>query len=303
MSKRKFNLKNYVKISGDDHIEYRLKNEQDDKAPNEIGESQLSGYRGKELNYLTEKQLDDKRTGGADQVVERRLDKQKSKFRNSYRNKSAYQGDMNKLEEKRLQNNPVENEKYESASFTPKGLRWWEGKKSPDGLKIANKINKKAQVEELTFDKPRWGEVPTETGEEEEYWRDPEEIAEEEFDIIDESLLEDEYDPDLSVDVFEEVAYDEQDVAGTPMSIGRVKVNTEVTEVNEDAIVRDVIDFIENKHPNINLTRDSLDLSNLKHGEIGYVVSNDSDNEKFPIEEVAASLNSDYKVINSQKKI
>lgn len=32
---------------------------------------------------------------------------------------------MNKLEEKRLLADPVEDEKYEDASVTPKQFRWW----------------------------------------------------------------------------------------------------------------------------------------------------------------------------------
>jgi len=37
-----------------------------------------------------------------------------------------------------LKNDPTEDEKYTDASEVPKGLRWWENVKSPDGLKVAN---------------------------------------------------------------------------------------------------------------------------------------------------------------------
>jgi len=108
----------------------------------------------KEKNIITEKQLDENRfpveettlegllektrTGSAYSTTEALLDNTKANFDIKFRDESAYSGDINKLEEKRLANNPVEDEKYESLSEVPKKLRWWEGK-SPDGLKVANK--------------------------------------------------------------------------------------------------------------------------------------------------------------------
>jgi hypothetical protein len=297
MAKRKFNLKNYMKISGDEHIEQRLRQDQHEGEQDEIGEAQLEKQRAGEPDELTEKQLDKVRPGEADEVTERRLDTKKAEFENKYRNPSAYEGDINKLEEKRLQEDPVEDQPYEDNTSVPKELRWWEGKKSPDGLLLAKDKQpvKKAQVEELTFDKPRWGDVEEEFGEEQEF--DPESGLTE-FDIIDETLV----DEEMGAETFTEVSYDKQDVAGTPMSIGRVKVNTEINEMNEDAIVRDVIDFIQAEHPELYVTRDSLDLSRLQEGEIGYVVADvpEGAGEEFPIEEIASD---DKEVKTAQKKM
>jgi len=141
---KKFNLKNYIKISGDEHIESRLRQSHED-GKDVIGEKQLEDYRCNEQEALTEKQLDRQRGGNKEssELVEKRLDSGKSKFANNYRNPSAYQGNVNKLEEKRLANHPVEKEEYESASTTGKKLRWWEKTDDPMGMKLAR--NKRLQ--------------------------------------------------------------------------------------------------------------------------------------------------------------
>ena len=161
----KFNLKTYKKISGDQHIDSRLK-EDHEKAPEVINEKQLEDYRGKEPQVTTEKQLEESRkatkTTEATEITEKQLDTKKGKFDIKLRNASAYEGDLPKLEEQRLKGDPIENEKYKPASETPKGMRWWEqGGKSPDGLKLAQTqkksvTQKTAQYNELTFDKPRF---------------------------------------------------------------------------------------------------------------------------------------------------
>ena len=133
MSDKKFNLKTYQKIDGDEHIDMRLE-EARGNIPDVINEKQLEPYRAGENDVLTEKLLETKRIGEETEITEKRLDTHKPKFANKYRNPSAHEGDMNKLEEQRLQGDPVEKEKYEMASETPKQFRWWEGVKSPDGL-------------------------------------------------------------------------------------------------------------------------------------------------------------------------
>ena len=121
MSDKKFNLKNYKKTNGDEHIDRRLE-EQRSEAPNVINEKQLEDYRATESNVSIEKMLEDSRTGEETEVTEKRLDTHKSKFANKYRNPEAFEGDINKLEEQRLNGEPVENEKYDLASETPKQL-------------------------------------------------------------------------------------------------------------------------------------------------------------------------------------
>ena len=123
-----------------------------------ITEKQLEteGYYALEPDVTTEKQLDDVREGESHALPEKRLDDSKSKLY-KHRNPSAYEGDINKLEEKRLAGKPTEDEKYKPASSTPKKMRWWEAK-SPDGLKIASnkKQTKEAQAEYFENNPERW---------------------------------------------------------------------------------------------------------------------------------------------------
>ena len=165
----KFNLKDYQKTNGDEHINMRLE-KQRSEAPDVINEKQLEDYRATESDVTIEKQLEEARTGEETETTEKRLDTHKPKFANKYRNPEAYQGDMNKLEEQRLQGDTNEKEKYEAASETPKQFRWWEGVKSPDGLKLASDTKKvviardeyderEENIEEMSFDKPRFQEA------------------------------------------------------------------------------------------------------------------------------------------------
>lgn len=181
--KNKFNLKNYQKIDGGVHIDMRLK-ESREKAPDVINEKQLEDYRAGEAEVIVEKLLEQKRTGGETEITEKRLDTHKSKFANKYRNPGAYEGDMNKLEEQRLSDDPSENEKYEAASETPKQFRWWEDVKSPDGLKLAKKNVKTAQEEkkEVVPEVPSELSIPTEKAPVEEEMEIEEEEKEEEVD-------------------------------------------------------------------------------------------------------------------------
>lgn len=380
-----------------------------------INEKQLESYRATEQDVVIQKLLEDNRTGDATQITERQLDTKKPMFGSKYRNKEAHSGNMNKLEEKRLKNNPVEKEKYEAASSTPKKLRWWENVKSPDGLKLANTDTKKVTAQskdELSFDNPKWDMVPelseeviekdsdaipldTEDDfnvddvseapemqiqkekllpnpqkpylnglymvlsfnpddfEDEDEIRqaamdkviadkpelsgfistddffdvqgdtvklrlvgeflDPivnksanpvqEEITEEtipetipEEPLTEEVIPEDtipanneEEDFDIVDDTdsdkvpMEELSYNETNIDGTPMAIGEISVDTEVTN-NKRWIARDAMDLIKQKHPQLQIEENSLDMSDLDQGIIRYMVG-------IP-EEVVASSNS-----------
>ena len=107
--------------------------------PNTVTEKQLEPDRVPEKEQTLEAQLDKTRTGAAESTTEGMLDSSKGSFDIKYRDESAYDGDINKLEEKRLDNDPVEDEKYETLSETKKDLRWWENTNSPDKLILANK--------------------------------------------------------------------------------------------------------------------------------------------------------------------
>ncbi len=397
----KFNFKTYQKTNGDQHIDSKLQ-ESHKSAPNEINEKQLESYRANEPTVLTEKQLEKNRAANkikeATEITERQLDTQKGKFDNKLRNASAYEGDMSKLEEKRLKGSPVEDEKYEDASSTPQKFRWWEDVKSPDGLKVAQKksvIQKNAQLtEELTFDRPKFEDALEDDDSPFEIVDEPSEIEtsvnpvdsiKKEYEVEDfsdaeilpdfeidndtsqpspmyvikqkdilgdfsgvymvlgynaeeftndemaikqaalDKVLEDR--PELkgiidisdfgqiqengaegkitlrSVDprlksvlesqsseleapteeisneevpteenLFTELSYDVTDIGGTPMATGKIAVNREVTNQNEDLIIEDAIEYIQNTYNIEYIDKESLDLSNLEDGEIGFLI-------------------------------
>jgi hypothetical protein len=410
----KFNLKNYKKTDGDLHIDKKLQ-EQHGNIPNTINEDQLEDYRSTEHNDLTEKLLEKARTGEISEVAERRLDNSKSNFNIKYRNSDAYSGDINKVEEQRLANDPVEKEKYELASETPKKLRWWENVKSPDGLKLAESKKKvkvaqedgledileqlgegeedfdvnDVQEDELhevektkedvvidTFEEaknlPEIRETITERPSDEEtksmkvmkqkdlkgkipgvymvlaynpkdFQGDAFEIKksalakvldvrpelggliniddfgdiketevtgqvslraggdkffaifsqdkniaqplnkDENLDIIDPNTTEPEQ------DYFKEVSYEEKDIDGTPMAIGKIKVDYVIEEDDREDTIEDALMFIQTEHIDLNITRESLDLSKLDNNEIGFMVAvppKEEDMEDFPVTEI-----------------
>ena len=400
----KFNLKNYQKINGDDHIDRRLK-EDHGGVPNEVGEAQLEGYRATEEDVITEKLLEKKRLGGDEEVTERRLDKNKPKFANKYRNPSAYNGDINKLEEQRLLGDRAEDEKYSDASETPKPQRWWENVKSPDGLKVAKtkksvKTAQTAVLEELLGTEeesekeiipPEWAAVNPKEADDFDVIEEPaveelktieegddfeiEESSPEEniyfdkvkfiggkvpgvymvlaYDVTDfggvmediqeaalnavitkykglaglisiddfstpqesgregkmilraagdqfASVIEnndiqnDQAAESLSMlgggageelpgsDLFDEITYKEENVGGTSMAIGKIKVNTVVTDENRNEIISQAIAYLSDEHPDLEVREESLDLANIDNEEIGFMAS-------MSLEDVVAS--------------
>ena len=134
---QKFNLKNYQEIDGDGVIEHRLKEDHTNVNIEEITEEQLEANRVGEQDVTIEGLLNQVRGDPDFEIIERKLDTKKAAFDSKFRNPEAYEGDMNKLEEKRLANDPVEDEPYEAASETPAKLRWWEVNKKQNDLDIA----------------------------------------------------------------------------------------------------------------------------------------------------------------------
>jgi len=376
MSDKKFNLKTYQKINGDEHIDMRLE-ESREEAPNVINEKQLESYRATEPNVVIEKLLEDKRTGAETEITEKCLDTHKSKFANKYRNPEAHEGDMNKLEEQRLNGDPMEKEKYAPASEAPKQFRWWEDKKSPDGLKVAKEDTKKTVTAQEDVP-PRVMEEPPQDFDvieekatpQEMYIKkekflpniqkpylsgiyivlsfDPDAFSGNESEIKTKAMdkvvghipalsglisMDDFYDIQEGIDEgtvkmrvigeqfapivdgkspekvekkdeiipseegpIEEISYKEEDIEGTPTIFGRVAVNIPITEVNRDNILNDVVDFINNKHVGIKLGIDSLDLTNIDKGEIGYMIGAPNEMIREPSREPSLS-ESDFDII------
>jgi len=127
----KFNLKK--KLNLDETITKRLSVDHDE-APQVITEKQLDGDRIPEKEVILEKLLDSKRTGSADRIIEKNLNDTKGQF-GPLRNPKTYNGNINKIEEKRLAGDKTEDEKYEAASTTPKIQRWWDHLKQSSSSK------------------------------------------------------------------------------------------------------------------------------------------------------------------------
>jgi hypothetical protein len=381
----KFNLKNYKKTDGDEHTDLRLE-EHRGNIPEQISEAQLEDYHADEQDQTTEKQLEKVRTGEADRITEGRLEKEDGRFDIKHRNEATYSGDMNKLEEKRLNSDPVEKEKYELASEVNNKMRWWEGTKSPDGLKLASKITKEAQVDteeaqevlEETLIPQEEGEGASDTSARifnpwEEAFKgqqeatDPERVAGRtgmtitnqkiltgkipgiymtlEFDpaefggnegkirrealrevlavmpelggLIDDTdfyniddeagtlklraagdkfeILNPPVEGELDVgalegpnpkEMFSELSYEEKDVGGTIMAIGKIKTIDTPDKFGKDMVINKAVDFIEVQHPDLLIDKNSLDLSNITNGEIGFMVA--AKEKEQPEEEISA---------------
>ena len=288
----KFNLKSYQKINGNQHIDSRLREHHSD-APNKINEKQLDTYRGKESNFLTEEQLERSRSASktkeATEITERRLNNAEEEFGVKQRNASAYEGDLNKLEEQRLKGSPVEEEKYEESSSTPKGMRWWEqGGESPDGLKLAQKktvTRKTAQSEELTFDKPRFEDTfeedmsPVEIDEddksEEEDAINPVDSVKKEYDIediTDADNLPDFEIEDNSLDSNEGVMYitKQKDLNGDIPAVYMVlEYSVEDFGRDELAIKQKALNRVLEERPELKGIIDVSDFGNIRESEDG----------------------------------
>ena len=101
------------------HIEQQLRENFDvySKELQPSGEGQLAKQRGSEkCAPTTEAQLEKVRTGTAQAVTEKRLDTEKGMFAKHRHQVQAKAGQVPALEAKRLENKPVEDEKYEAAN-------------------------------------------------------------------------------------------------------------------------------------------------------------------------------------------
>ena len=138
---------------GNTHINMQFKeNDMRQEAPEVITEKQLKKDSKPEETATMEKLLESVRTNiGADALTERRLDNEKSPMGSKYRDPKAYEGDINKLEEKRIQAGKVEDEKYKPSSEISKKMRWWENLKPAKADKSANSIYTLKTAQGLDF--------------------------------------------------------------------------------------------------------------------------------------------------------
>ena len=175
----KFNLasKSQKKNNLDDkHINVQLEDERTGEDQFQITEVQLKKDRVENEPVILEKLLEGKRLGAAEKTTEGNLNSSKSELDIKYRNSKAYEGNINKLEEKRLSGKKMEDEKYEVASETPKDGRWWDNllTAKADGKTVTSARRPKSEMidapmqePETEFTAPKWGEAAGMVGEDE----------------------------------------------------------------------------------------------------------------------------------------
>ena len=301
MSEYKFVV--YEKLDGDAHTSRMLEEEHHGNVPEEVTDKQLDSYRSGEKDTIMEELLEKTRTGSAQVLIEKNLDDAKEQFCSKHRNPSAYEGNVNKLEEKRIAEYNIEDEKYEVASEVPKRSRWWDVK-TKDGLKVAFK---KASSD--------WGDDDWEG----------KTIGDVDFDYVDHNAVDDSPDDidslldepiedfnidELSIEDFNiddeleneeslnETSYEVKDIGGTPTAIGVIKVtNLELYDGAGDVRLRqDLEDHMDLNHEELPFSMSSFDFSRLEEGIITFRLGAES----FAIDEVTAS--SEKSIVEGTKK-
>lgn len=272
-SDKKLEFPVFEEVPADEHIDARLQSEHED-APTVITEVQLEeNKRSGEKTETIEKQLESRRTGEADVLTEKLLNNDKKQ-----RNASAYEGDINKLEEKRLAGYKAEEEQYELSASTPKNLRWWEVELGKGQLKIAEKIN---NLYKLAEDMGRIAETGDSIDSEPDDVLGVEDIEGGPESLIDKKDQSDQF-PDFTIEetnnvndlTFEEIDFQETDVGGTPMLIGKIKFNGEWSDPSE--VTMQAKKFIEELHPGLVIDPASIDTNKIGQKELSFAASKDT---------------------------
>jgi hypothetical protein len=290
-----YKFMDYQETDGDAHITRRLEEEHHGNVPDVVTDEQLRSGHAETDDSSIEARLEKTRLGGADIVIEKNLSEAKDQFGSNHRDASTYEGDINKLEEKRIKDYNIEDEKYESASETPKAQRWWEVK-SDDGLKVAS--IKTAQLDDYTLrqmDLDRDGDWDLDRAEDLNDF-DVDDMEEEEvvpfaddFDIDDVNSS--------GSDLLNEISYKEVDVGGTLTSVGVLEM-TEGAGVIDDPndIQEELRAYMDSK--DLHFSMDSFDFSQIDKGIITYSVVKGL--SRFAVNEVEASAN--FPIVTAKKK-
>jgi hypothetical protein len=263
MSKYKFVI--YEELDGDLHTDCMLGQDHGD-IPEEVTDKQLDPLRVGSQDATMESLLEKARTGSAEVLLEKSLDDSKGQFGSKHRDASTYEGDISKLEEKRIANTNSEKEEYEAASETPKRQRWWE-MKTKDGLKIASK--KEAQSVDYLNDVD-WDML------------DNDQDREFPIDDFDDDLGEDFLIDDLdssdhlgnSEEILTEVTFNKIDAGGTPTSTGVIQVSepTLYDSSSDVKLEEDLRDLMSVNHPELPFDMSSFDFSKLTDGVISFAI-------------------------------
>ena len=320
MSDYKFVI--YEKLDPHAHTD-RMLSKEHEKAPEVVTNKQLDSRRVQEKDTIMEDLLEKARTGSAKVLLEKSLNDASEEFGTKHRDSSTSEGNINKLEEKRLAKYNIEKEEYEVASETPKRQRWWEVK-GKDGLKIAFK---KASFGSNypDSDYPDFDFNDRKNNRLDDIYDDLDSRYESNFDVdnFDDEFgiddLDDEFENDDSIEGFddveldtdefededeeqstdlEEVSHSVVDVGGTPTAIGEISVpNPEMyNDENDPELHKDLEDLMSMSHDDLPFSIGMFDFSRFSNGIITYRVGT----QKFNIDEVTASSKS--KIVESVKK-
>jgi hypothetical protein len=289
-----YKFMDYQETDGDAHITRRLEEEHHGNVPDVVQDEQLRPNHAETDDSSIEARLDKVRLGGADVLIEKNLNDSKDEFGSNHRDASTYEGDISKLEEKRIKEYSNEEEKYEPASETPKAARWWEVK-SDDGLKIASV--KTAQVDDYTLD-----QMDLEDRDEGREWDldRSEDLTDFEVDEFEDAPFSDDFDIediDAGSDLLNEISYKEIDVGGTPTSVGVLEMTDGAGMVSDpNDIQEELRAYMESK--DLRFSMDSFDFSQIDKGIITYsIVKGDTE---FEISDVESSAN--FPILTAKKK-
>ena len=308
MSEYKF--VNYEKLDEHAHTDRMLSEEHKD-APEVITDKQLDSHRVKEKDTIMEDLLEKTRTGGAQVLLEKNLNDAKEEFGIKHRDSSTYEGDINKLEEKRLAKYNIEKEEYEVASETPKRQRWWEVK-TKDGLKLAFKKASYYDDDndgdyDRDFGSINWDARDEEFGDEFDDFSvdDLEDDTETEFNVDDLGDVGDEGDEgdfgDEAQDFLDIKSFRIVDLGGTPTAIGEIEIDKmNIYDGPQDPeFLRDLEGKINLEHPELPYSENMFDFSQFDKGIVTFRVGTVGSNS-FEVDDITAS--SKNKVVTSVKK-
>jgi hypothetical protein len=268
--------------------------------PEEITNKQLESHHVGSKDTIMEDLLEKNRTGSAEVLLEKNLNDSKDQFGSQHRNPSAYEGDINKLEEQRIANSKKD-EEYEVASETPKRSRWWE-LKTKDGLKIASK--KEAQS---NYDDINWEELDRQQDDEFASGDVDDDLMNDlsnDFSVDDIGFEVDDLDAD-SPSALKEVSFNNKNLGGTDTATGEIRItdldfydSANDPRLEED--LKDVLDDISIREKiQLPFNLSSFDFSKFSEGIIGFTMGT-TGSQGFEIDDLTAS--SDFPIVEASKK-
>jgi hypothetical protein len=282
-------------------------------------EKQLDSERKDSDAKTIEQRLEKVRKGSVESVTESQLEKKSSKFRTP----KTYEGNVKKLEAKRLASNPIEKQKTKSISETPAGARIDKMDSGKDGIKLAS-LDKKAQSDQdydfsdFDFDTSEADESSREKQVREMLMGDIDKPSDtisdddseidkllNEFDLKDISDIDEDsdewseikkdlmHDKDVEQELFVEKSQVQQDFAkGEDFLVGELSFDSSDPlfhlrrgVLNKKYIEEEVISYLSKTHPEFEINGDILDWSQVNDGVVKFFASQKNNGEAQSVNE------------------